>query len=116
MLVVEKLASQTRKRLKMDFLFVKHQIMTTATHQDLKSQIIVSKSNSLQYFTHTFHRIILGITFNRGCCRIGENSPVCPPGPEITITENENPPYKKITTRCSGDLCNDGLGDGSPDF
>ncbi|TRY68360.1 hypothetical protein TCAL_04128 [Tigriopus californicus] len=50
------------------------------------------------------------LTFNRGCCKVKDGSPVCPPGDDFQIITNNNPPYTKYLTRCTEDVCNTDAG------
>ncbi len=54
-------------------------------------------------------------TVNRGCCRVENNSPSCPPGPLFQSQTDEDAGWTIYYTRCDTDLCNDGDGLGDND-
>ena len=61
--------------------------------------------------TNVLNHCILGIIFNRGCCKVG--SSVCPPG--NTDQKVTTDTYKIHYIRCNTNNCNNGPGDDSDD-
>ena len=63
-----------------------------------------------RWFSNTVHfSFFAEITFNRGCCKIKEGSPVCPPGEDNQYISNDN--WSRHVIRCADNLCNNGKGD-----
>ena len=56
-------------------------------------------------------QIFAEIIFNRGCCKIKDGSPVCPPGPDDQYIVTDS--WTNHVIRCTENLCNNGQGDGT---